>query len=186
MKTKKNMKNPIALKSILTLALGAFLTQSPALAGPAVNGSGEVTHTEVNTTGVGGPVISTGVEVEGASAKIHRNDKAVTINIKTAELNPHHVYTVWIFELDANGPVGPPQLLTGRIVGGSGKATFTGRSKVQDSLGGEFHCIMADHGPKDPSSLPDEMRRGVAPFITDPVTGELLVLNWHQVAVFLP
>jgi len=32
------MKNPIALKSILALALGVFLAQSSALAGPGVIG----------------------------------------------------------------------------------------------------------------------------------------------------
>lgn len=38
MKINKNMKNPIALKSILALALGVFLAQSSALAGPGVIG----------------------------------------------------------------------------------------------------------------------------------------------------
>ena len=80
MKTKKNMKNPIALKSILTLALGAFLTQSSALAGPAVNGSGVVYHTAPNPN-PGPPVVET-IRVEGATAKIHRNHKGITINIK--------------------------------------------------------------------------------------------------------
>lgn len=175
----KNMKNSIALKSVLTLALGVFLTQSPALAGPAVNGSGKAYHTEMNPN-PGPPVRSTGVEVEGSKAKVHRNDKGVTFNIKAVGLNPHHVYTLWLFEIGATGPVGPPQLLTGRIVGGSGKATFSGRLKLQDPIGGEFHAIVADHGPKDPSTLPEEMRIGVPPFAPD---GSL---NWTQVVIFLP
>ena len=180
MKTKMNMKNPIALKSILTLALGAFLVQSPALAGPAINGAGTVSHTLPNPN-PGPPVVETN-PVEGATAKIHRNDKGITINIQTVGLNPNHVYTAWLVEIGVTGPGNPPQFLTGRIVGGSGKATFSGRrSTVVKAMAGEFHVVLADHGLKDPSTLTEEKTTFV-PFIINPDG----TWNYQQVAIFLP
>jgi hypothetical protein len=181
MKTKKNMKNTIALNSILAVALGAFLTQSPALAGPAINGSGHVSNTAPNPIQPGPPIVETTL-VEGATAKIHRNDKGVTVNIQTVGLKPNHVYTAWFVEVGVTGPGNPPQFLTGRIVGGSGKATFAGHmSTVVDAMAGEFHVVLADHGLKDPSTLPEEKTTFV-PFINN---GDG-TWNYEQVAIFLP
>ena len=175
------MKNTIALNSILALALGICLTQSPALAGPAINGTGHVSNTAPNPNPPGPPIVETTL-VEGATAKIHRNHKGITINVKTVDLKPDHVYTAWLVEEGVTGPGNPPQFLTGRIVGGSGKATFAGRmSTVVDAMGGEFHVVLADHGLKDPSTLPEEKRTFV-PFI-DNGDG---TWNYVQVAIFLP
>ena len=158
MKTKKNMKNPIALSSILALALGVFLVQSPALAGPAVKGTGEVFTT------VGPPPSGPGDPVEGWTAKILRSDKAVTIKIQAVDLNPHHAYTVWVN--DVSCPLQGPacgMFLAGHIVGGSGKATFSGRVSLNnpalvDPFGG-IHVVIADHGPLDPSLLPGAIKK---------------------------
>lgn len=174
------MKNPIALNSILALALGVFLTQSPAQADPAVNGTGHVSNTAPNPN-PGPPIVETTL-VEGTTAKIHRNEKGVTVNINTVDLKPNHVYTAWFVEVGVTGPGNPPQFLTGRIVGGSGKATFGGRmSTVVDAMASEFHVVLADHGLKDPSTLPEEKRIFV-PFI-DNGDG---TWNYVQVAIFLP
>ncbi len=153
MKTKKNMKNPIALNSILALALGVFLTQSTALAGPAVHGSGKVVETKVNPTFPPGPpwLPDLSKPVEGWTTKILRNDKGVTINIHAVGLNPHHAYTAWIAEVGNGKAI----LLTGHLVGGSCESTFSGRlglnseKPVINPLGGEFHVIIADHGHID-------------------------------------
>ena len=162
------MKNPIALNSILALALGVFLTQSPALAGPAVHGTGDVFTT------VGPPPSGPGDPVQGWTAKILRNHKGVTINIQAVGLNPHHAYTAWIAEVGSGRAVP----LTGHIVGGSGKSTFSGRlglnnPYLQNPLGGEFHVVIADHGPLDPSLLPDAIK---TPFGS----------TWTHVVIFLP
>jgi len=148
------MKNPIALKSILTLALGVFLAQSPALAGPAVHGSGMVVETMVNPSfpNAGPPWLPDYTKpVEGWTTKILRSKKGITVNVHAVGLNPHHAYTAWIGEVGNGKAI----LLTGHLVGGSGISTFSGRldfnseKPVIDPLGGEFHVIIADHGHKD-------------------------------------
>ncbi len=160
MKPNKNMKNPIALKSILALALGVFLTQSPALAGPAVQGTGYVVVTKVNPGPVGPPYLPDFEElrVEGWTTKILRNEKGVTVNIHAVGLNPHHAYTAWIGQKGQ----GRATFLMGHIVGGSCESTFSGRlglsskseGPIEDPLGGEFHVIIADHGPIDELNPP--------------------------------
>ncbi|MGK0186276.1 MAG: hypothetical protein ACI9R3_002059 [Verrucomicrobiales bacterium] len=154
------MKNPIALKSILALALGVFLTQSLALAGPrAVNEWGEVRHLVLNPDG---PLPNKPTTlVEGAKAKIHRHvSKGVSAKIDTV-LTPGNIYTVWFMEVGVG-----MQQLDGLIVGDSGKATFTGRLTVDDAIDGAFHAIIANHGPAadlTPERLAFELSSGRGP-----------------------
>jgi hypothetical protein len=126
--------------------------------------------------------------VEGATASIHRNVKGVAINIHTVGLDPNHVYTVWIFEVNCGASSCLPVQLAGHIVGESGVASFSGHlglnsdssRPVQDPFGGEFHAIIADHGPLDPSDLPNAIKSPVPPFSPDGTQ------NWEQVVIFAP
>ena len=77
-------------------------------------------------------------------ASIRRNVDGVTVNIKIDDLNPNHAYTTWFVEM---GVGGPPPFLAGAITGESGDALFSGDISAVSPMNGEFHIIIADHGP---------------------------------------
>jgi hypothetical protein len=172
------------LSCFLAMMVGMGLYSS-AFAGPAAHGFGEVLYLEINTADPlpPGPPVKAGDPVEGAKASIHRNESGVTVNIHIDGLNPNHVYTTWFLEFGSP----PPVYLTGHIIGKSGVGRFSGHIRVSDGsmpvmdpMGGEFHVIVADHGPLDPSLLPEDIKTDVPPI--DP-TG---ALSWPMVIIFAP
>ena len=106
----------------------------------------------------------------------------------TTGLDAGHAYTVWVIEVNCGAPACRPIQLAGHIVGKTGVANFSGflglnsdaSRAVQDPFGGDFHCIIADHGPLDPSDLPHAIKSGLPPFAPDGTQ------NWEQVFIFSP
>jgi hypothetical protein len=129
--------------------------------------------------------------IEGASANVVRTKNGVNFRVDTNSLLPGHAYTLWvvIFNepgqcLTAPGTCTPPDLFNaaakpdmlygaGTVAGGSGRATFAGRTQVGDvsgsvqapvgllsnglidPFGAEFHLVVRDHGPLIPAFMPD-------------------------------
>ena len=176
------MKKFLAITAAAAAMSIAFV--APVDAQGAVQGDGVVLHL-VPDPGESPPVTG-GTAVEGATASIHRNAAGVTINIHTVGLDAGHAYTVWLFEVNCQSCTGPIQL-AGHVVGGSGAGNFGGRlginsdpaRPVQDPLGGDFHVVIADHGPLDPADMPNAIMSGVPPF-TGPTQ------NWEQLIIFAP
>ncbi len=170
---------------MVALAVGA-VAMSNAFATPVVQGTGAAFHLVPNPGGT--PPVKDGPPVIGAKGKIHRSDSGVTINIQTVGLAPHHAYTVWVIEVNCGVTPCRPVQLAGKIIGKSGKGNFSGRLSlnadpsraVQDPFGGDFHCIIADHGVLDPKDLPNAIKSAVPPFSPDGTQ------NWEQVVIFAP
>jgi hypothetical protein len=95
---------------------------------------------------------------------------------------------VWVFELDEDGNMSAPVQLDGHVIGKSGIGNFSGRLALNDDPnrpvqaphGGEFHCVIADHGVIDPSDMPDAIKTPIPPFSPDGTQ------NWEQVVIFFP
>ena len=183
--TRGRSKSKMFIGAVATAALSmGVLGLSTAEASRAVQGEGDVFHLVPDPGGA--PPVIAGDPVDGATASIHRNAAGVTINIHTVGLDPGHAYTAWLFEVNCQLSAGPVQL-TGHVVGGSGVGNFSGRvgvnsdptRPVQDPHGGDFHVVIADHGPLDPADMPNAIMSGVPPF-----SGE--TQNWEQVIVFAP
>lgn len=146
----------------------------------------------------GVPVVTLpGLElVEGASSDLVRTANGVNYRLSTLELEPGHAYTLWIVIFNSpdqcefgappgEGPLcGPPDVVNdaarpdmmyagGNVVGGSGRATLSGRRAVGDAsgsangpvglpayglenpFGAEFHLVVHHHGSKLPAFMPD-------------------------------
>ena len=172
--------------AVLALAFGVIVLPNVLAGERAVQGTGDVFELVPNPGGT--PPVKDGDAVEGATASITRNTKGVTINIHTVGLDPNHAYTVWVIEVNCGAPVCRPVRLAGHIVGASGVGNFSGRldlnddpsKPVQDPFGGEFHCIITDHGPIDPKDLPGAIKTPLPPFAPDGTQ------NWEQVVIFNP
>jgi hypothetical protein len=179
------MKRFMIFGAVLCVGLGLVVLPD-ALAGPTVQGTAKAFHLVPNPGG--SPPVKDGAPVIGAKGTIHRTSTGVTINIHTVGLDPGHVYTVWVFEVNCGTVPCRPLQLTGHVIGKSGKASFSGRlglnadptRPVQDPFGGDFHCILADHGPLDPDDMPNAIKSAVPPFAPDGT------LNWEQVFIFAP
>ena len=179
------MKRVLIFGSLLAVACG-FMALPHAIAGPTVKGTAAAFHLVPNPGG--SPPVKDGAPVVGAKGTIHRNSSGVTINIHTVDLDPGHAYTVWVIEVNCGAAACIPIQLAGHIVGKSGKANFSGRlglnadarRAVQDPFGGDFHCIIADHGALDPEDMPDAIKTGLPPFSPDGTQ------NWKQVFIFSP
>jgi hypothetical protein len=130
--------------------------------------------------------------VPGASSKITRNDAGATSTLHTSGLTAGNAYTMWmvVFNVPGNcatSPCGEADVVpgttavvdviyvAGNVVGGSGRATFSGRRATADNskslfaqfsapapgltdpYGAEMHLIVRDHGPKIPGMVPGEI-----------------------------
>ena len=130
------------------------------------------------------PVVHDGsalLKGKGAMASISRNVDGVSIKIETDDLKPNHAYTTWFVEL---GVAGPPSFLASAIAGDSGDALFRGDFSAVSPMDGEFHIIIADHGPEDVLPEGDDLTSSVPPIGAD--SDNVWKLNWPMVVIFEP
>lgn len=159
---------------VFVAGLFAALAATPAVAG---------TNTLTPLPGGEGHWLTTGGgEVDGSSGHAVVNNDGATVSVHATGLEPGHAYTMWIVyfndggndcEAGETGPntnCGLGDLFAsrggivygdGKVVGGNGTATFTGRVNVGDGpdIGPpgvvsydpenpDFHVIVRSHGPK--------------------------------------
>lgn len=98
-------------------------------------------------------------EIEGASATLSRKKNGITVNFKTNGLKPGNAYTLWFVVFGET--LGPPKstFAAGHIVGGSGKAVFSGHKSFEEGvfenpLTAEVHLVVRTHGPAQPGMIP--------------------------------
>ena len=180
-------KTHLALASavlLLTLGLMACDQSTPTAESPV---AAALTSTSpVYTYGVPDPVL-----IEGAYASLTRTPNGVNSMFVTNGLEPGHAYTLWMILYNepsecytAPGPctdddmwndAAKPDFLyvTGRIANGTGRATFSGRTRVGDVSGtvqvvaglpsyglinpasAEIQLYVHHHGEKIPEFMPD-------------------------------
>jgi hypothetical protein len=136
------------------------------------------------------------MEVAGSSGRATVNKNGATISVRATDLMPGHAYTMWIVYFNDGtacqfGEFGPDtncgggDLAAGRggvnygdgkIVGGTGEATFTARLNAGDGpdrgprppdLPGvmpyepsdypDFHVVIRSHGPKIPGEVSEQI-----------------------------
>jgi hypothetical protein len=110
--------------------------------------------------------------IDGASGTARLNDNGATITVKATGLESGHAYTMWVVYFNdkgecfdgCNGPDlagnGGVNYGDGKVVGGSGNATFTTRMNPGDGptqgppgvvayehLDPEYHVVIRSHGP---------------------------------------
>lgn len=115
--------------------------------------------------------------VEGASIEARMTPGGVTISAHTNGLTGGNAYTLWSVSFshpehcthgsggrlcgpgdDGPGPQGFAfQQAGGNVAGASGNLTISGHVIVENATGAEYHIVVADHGPLDPSALPDQI-----------------------------
>ena len=123
--------------------------------------------------------------VDDASSSITRSNGGVAIRFDSSGLGAHHAVTLWSISFDhpencANGGPLPDgrvalcgpgddapamqeavgfavQQVAGHVLGSNGNANFAGHVDVEHPFDAEFHVVLADHGPKDPAMLPDQI-----------------------------
>ena len=152
---------------------------------PAAAMSGGAHHSVSDIFDFAGP------QVEGWS-KVTRNWTGATMTLHTSELIPGNAYTMWVVIFNNPGACTAPcddddvapgtaaevdvVFVAGHVLGGSGKATFSGRRAAGDNSkslfaqfgapapgltdphGAELHLIVRDHGPKIPGQVPDQIQ----------------------------
>ncbi len=146
---------------------------------------------------------------EVGSSVLNINDNGVSFNLKTTGLTSGNAYTLWLVvfnnpdgcnENGCNGDEFEPENAeffaaamidviygTGHIVGGSGKATFSGHQKAGNNSGSifgpdsyglidskqaEIHLIVRDHGPKIPGNVRRQISEFEGPNPEDCLNGE--------------
>lgn len=172
-----------------------YRVEESEFAGPQVISSGEMFHLKINPELDPSlnpptppfdpfPVVHDGsalLKGKGAMASISRNVDGVSIKIETDDLKPNHAYTTWFVEL---GVAGPPSFLASAIAGDSGDALFRGDFSAVSPMDGEFHIIIADHGPEDVLPEGDDLTSSVPPIGAD--SDNVWKLNWPMVVIFEP
>jgi len=170
-----------------------YRVEESAYAGPQVISSGEVFHLKINpdldpsldppTPPYNPPAVvhDGSALLKGAMASIRRNVDGVTVNIKIDDLNPNHAYTAWFVEM---GVGGPPPFLAGEKTGESGEAWFSGDISAVSPKDGEFHIIIADHGPLNLLPPTYDFTSSMPPIGLD--SDGVWKLNWPMVIIFEP
>lgn len=177
----------------MKLTFGAAIAALALAASTGTAGAGAARHQQSAIWELPPPL---GTAIDGASASITRSEGGVSIQVDSSGFGAHHAVTVWLFSFDhpencdfggalpdgrarlcGFGDDGAPdtgfqvQQLAGHVLGANGNANFGGHAKVGNPMGAEFHVVLADHGPMDPTQLPEQ--------IMSPAPGS-------QIAFFLP
>jgi len=122
--------------------------------------------------------------VDGAWARLVRNQNGISYQIHAGELNPGNAYSLWLVVINnpdacASSPCSAPDILTnpetdsqvrsggtGTIAGAAGKGTLAGAAHVgalsgwledrslDDPFTAEVHLVINDHGPMLPEFMP--------------------------------
>ena len=170
-----------------------YRVEESAFAGPQEISSGEVFHLKIDpeldsslvppTPPFNPPPVvhDGGALMTGAMATIRRNMDGVTVNIKIDNLKPNHAYSTWFVEI---GVAGPPPFLAGDKTGDSGEAWFSGHMSAVSPMDGEFHIVIADHGPLNLLPPNYEPTSSVPPIGLD--SDGVWKLNWPMVVIFEP
>ncbi|HEX6386601.1 MAG TPA: hypothetical protein VF177_18165 [Anaerolineae bacterium] len=157
----------------LLLALSLVHKQSAVADGPAA----------IQTADVNWHMQSGSGPVDGAWAKLLRNDNGASFTFHARELNPGHVYTVWFATvnnpsacatthcsaadiiLNSAAVASDVTYGAGHVAGQSGQAAFGGHIAAGDlpngwlgngftnPRGAEIHLVLNDHGPAIPDLL---------------------------------
>lgn len=128
-------------------------------------------------TGSSGPV-------DGAWARLARDEKGISYQIHTRGLIPGRAYSLWLVVINnpaacASSPCSAGDIVTnpetraqvrlggiGTVAGGAGRGTMTGSAKVgplsgwlegrslEDPSSAEVHLVINDHGPMLPQYMP--------------------------------
>jgi hypothetical protein len=168
-----------SIRSITVSAALTFLLTLAAAGGVAARA--DIQRVDVMwhpQTGLSGSV------ADGARATLIRRSGGVSFSIRTAELHPHHAYTVWFVVINnpsacsAHPCSGPDIVLNpetdsqvtygaGHISGGSGQAGFAGSVQagqiegwlpgggLWDPVTAEIQLVLNDHGPMLTSYMPE-------------------------------
>ena len=86
-----------------------------------------------------------GAAIAGASATLTEAGNGVAVRFNTNGLTAGDAYSLWAFS------GGPPLLVTGQVVGGSGQTTFAGRIGSVP-IASVTQLILRNHGPKLPGN----------------------------------
>lgn len=127
-------------------------------------------------------------QVDGAWAKLVRNDSGISYQIHARDLNAGNAYSLWLVVINnpaacASTPCTAGDILlnpatdsqvrlggTGTIAGSSGRGNLAGAVKVgplsgwlpggslQDPRAAEIHLVINDHGPKLAEFMPDMIK----------------------------
>jgi hypothetical protein len=150
--------------------------------------------------------IQAGDSVANASGSAKLNNNGASIKVKATGLEPGHTYTMWIVYFNdqtACEPNGLPgdcdeedvngiAFGDGKVVGGSGKATFSARLNDGADYGldgpppfsidpydanedNEFHVVIRSHGPKIPGLVGEQINTIDGGCTDDPAPGEVPV-----------
>lgn len=177
------------MRRLITLAFGMGLLIA-AIATPVSAGTN---HLDPLPDGQGWWIAGTdlGDQVDGSGGQATVNANGATVTVHAKGLEPGHAFTMWVVYfndgLDCTFGESPPMGVTytncglgdlfagrggivygdGKVIGGSGMATFTGHLKVGDGpdVGPpgvvaydpgaypDFHIIVRSHGPKIPGQV---------------------------------
>ena len=166
MSTSPIRRRTVALISAVGLSVAALASGSIAVGAGVMKNEGAV-HTVPSLAPVAGASVDSRVTPGGANLSIHTNG-----------LVAGNAYTLWSISFsnpqaclngmdgrmcgpgdDGPGPQGfAVNFVGGHIVGGSGHLTISGQVEIDNAAGAEYHLVVADHGVKDPSLLPGQIR----------------------------
>ena len=148
---------------VATVAMWLLASVAPAVAAPAAHDAAPM----LTLPGF--------VEVDGSSVSLNATSARATIRVKTSDLVPGNVYTLWAFTFsspencidgcgfddsdDRPDEVGfAVQQVAGHVTGKSGKVNLAGSIAVANAQGAEYHIVVAEHGPLDPSIMPTQIK----------------------------
>ncbi len=110
-------------------------------------------------------------EVDGSSISLTATTSRAAITVRTGDLVPGNVYTLWAFTFshpencvdgcgfdDAAERPGETGFnvshVAGHVTGASGNVNFGGSIAVENAQGAEYHVVVAEHGALDPANMP--------------------------------
>jgi hypothetical protein len=164
----------LTLLAVVALT-GTILVPAAAAAGSTHQTTGVNWHAQ-QAPGKMGPV-------DGAWAKLVRNQNGISFQIHTNSLTPGNAYTLWLVVVNnpeactAHPCTGPDIILNpdtdsqvryaaGHVAGGSGQGTLAGSVKegplsgwlpdrsLNDSMAAEVQLVVNEHGPMLPEFMP--------------------------------
>lgn len=164
-----------------TVLLGAALILT--LLVPAAIGAAAVETTSVSWHAQQAAKGHTG-QVDGAQARLVRNETGISYSISPRELTPGRAYTLWLVVINnpaacASSPCSAGDILlnpdtrsqvryaAGIVAGSAGHGTLAGSVRegplsgwladrtLEDAMTAEVHLVVNDHGPKLATHMPD-------------------------------